>query len=149
MIIDTLENLKLYKGLSENLSKAINYLINNKLNDLEIGKHEIIGSDIFVIMSEYDTKEEANCYTEAHKKYIDIQIMLKGEEKFGFAFLNNQTVTESYNDEKDYTFYKAELDYQYLREGSFAIFLPTDVHCPSIMINNSIKVRKAVVKVRV
>lgn len=149
MIIDTIENLKLYKGLSKNMATAIDYLIANDLNVFEIGKHKIVDDDIFVIMSEYDTKDEVDCKTETHKKYIDIQLMLKGEEKFGFAFLNNQKVSEIYNPEKDYTFYQAALDYQNLREGTFAIFLPSDLHCPSIKINDSIKVRKAVVKVKV
>jgi YhcH/YjgK/YiaL family protein len=149
MIIDTIENLKLYKGLSENLAKAINYLITNDLSSLEIGKHAIVEDDIFVLMSEYNTKEEVDCKTETHKKYIDIQIMLKGEEKFGFAFLNNQKVSETYNPEKDCMFYDTLLDYQNLHEGTFVIFFPSDLHCPSIKINDSIKVKKAVVKVKV
>jgi YhcH/YjgK/YiaL family protein len=148
MIIDTIENLKLYKSLSHNMTIAINYLITSDLNNLKIGKHEIAKDDIFVLMSEYNTKDEIDCKTETHKKYIDIQIMLKGEEKFGFAFLNNQKVSEIYNEEKDCMFYEASLDYQNLREGTFAIFFPTDLHCPSIKIDKSIKVRKAVVKVR-
>jgi YhcH/YjgK/YiaL family protein len=84
MIIDTIENLKLYKSLSHNMTIAINYLITSDLNNLKIGKHEIAKDDIFVLMSEYNTKDEIDCKTETHKKYIDIQIMLKGEEKFGF-----------------------------------------------------------------
>jgi YhcH/YjgK/YiaL family protein len=75
MIIDTIENLKLYKGLSENLAKAINYLITNDLSSLEIGKHAIVEDDIFVLMSEYNTKEEVVCKNETNKKYMDIQIM--------------------------------------------------------------------------
>lgn len=148
MIIDTIENLKLYKDLSHNMAIAVNYLITCDINSLEIGKHAIVEDDIFVIMNEYDTKDEVDCKTEAHKKYIDIQIMLKGEEKFGFAFLNNQKVSEIYNPEKDYTFYDTLLDYQNLHEGTFVIFFPTDLHCPSIKINDSIKVKKAVVKVK-
>lgn len=149
MILDSIENLQLYRGLSENISKALDYVLINNLNDLAVGKHQILNDDIFVVINEYETKSELECATETHKKYIDIQIMLKGEEKIGFTSLKNQEITDQYNEEKDYTFYSAQLDYQNLREGNFAIFLPTDLHCPSIKIDKSIKVRKAVVKVKV
>ena len=149
MILDSIENLSLYRGLSVNIFKAIDYILNNNLNDLSVGKHQILNDDIFVIINEYETKDEFDCPTETHKKYIDIQIMLQGEEKIGFAFLKKQEVTEQYNKDKDYTFYSTQLDYQYLRKGHFVIFLPTDLHCPSIKIDKPIKVKKAVVKVRV
>ena len=149
MILDSIENIKSYKGISVNISKAIDYILKNNLNDLSVGKHQILNDDIFVIINEYETKNESDCPTETHKKYIDIQIMLQGDEKIGFAFLKNQEVAEEYNDDKDYTFYSAQLDYQHLREEHFAIFLPTDLHCPSIKIKNQIRVKKAVVKVRV
>lgn len=149
MILDTIENLSLYRGLSKNLSKAIDYIQNTNLNNLSAGKHTIFNDDVFVMINEYDTKDESECVIEAHKKYIDIQIMLKGDEKVGFAFLNNQKETEPYNEDNDYTFYSSELDYMYLREESFAIFFPTDLHCPTIKIDSSKSVAKAVVKVRV
>ncbi len=149
MILDLIDNLPLYRGFSENLSKAIDYILNNNLNNLAVGKHEIFNDDVFVIINEYETKNESDCVIETHKKYIDIQIMLQGEEKVGFAFLKNQKITEQYNEEKDYTFYSAQLDYQYLRKDNFAIFFPTDLHSPSIKIDNPKFIKKAVVKVRV
>lgn len=147
MVLDSVENIGLYKGLSNNIKKAIEYISSINLNELPLGKHEILGDEIFLLINEYNTKEESLCVTESHKKYIDIQIMLQGEEKFGFEVLKNQEVTEAYNVEKDYTFYKANLDYLLLRADNFAIFFPNDLHCPGISIANEALVKKAVVKV--
>ncbi len=149
MILDVLENLKMYGALSVNLEKAISYITENNLLNFEIGKHDIAGNDVFVLISEYDTKDEVDCKTESHKNYIDIQIMLKGDELFGLAFLDNQKVSVPYDAEKDCVFYDASLEYIKLKENSFAIFFPGDIHCPSIKIETSTKVKKAVVKVRV
>jgi YhcH/YjgK/YiaL family protein len=147
MILDAIENISVYTGLSKNIKKAIEYISSVDLNELPLGKHEISGNEIFAIISEYSTKEENLCVTETHKKYIDIQIMLRGEENFGFAVLKDQEIIEPYNIEKDYIFYKAKLDYLLLRAGNFAIFFPNDMHCPGISSANDVVVKKAVIKV--
>lgn len=149
MILDSVNNLGQYKGLSKNLDRAIDYISENDLSVLPVGKNEIYGDDVFVIINEYKTKNESDCIIETHKKYIDIQIMLKGDEMIGFAVLANQDIKIPYDDKKDCVFYSAELDYQHLRQGNFAIFMPTDLHSPSIKIDTPQSVVKAVVKVRI
>ncbi len=149
MIFDSLRNISLYKSLTPNLDKAIQFILNTNLDELAVGKHTIAGEDVFVLINEYEPKNESDCVIESHRKYIDIQIMLSGVEKFGFTALDNQLIVEGYNEENDYTFYKADLSYLILDEGKFAIFFPTDLHCPSIKTVNSTTVKKAVIKVRV
>jgi len=149
MILDTIDNIKRYQNISENILKAIAFIQNNNLNSLSIGKHAIHGDDVFVIINEYETKPQAECFIETHKKYIDIQIMLSGEENMGFAFLKNQEIITPYSNENDCIFYKADINIEKLRAGEFAIFFPTDLHSPGIMVEKPMNVRKAVVKVSV
>jgi YhcH/YjgK/YiaL family protein len=149
MILDTIANIERYRSLSLNMSKAIDFIISGDAMNQPAGKIEIAGDDVFLLMNEYETKDQSDCKTESHRKYIDIQWMIDGSEKVGFSFLDNQKITESYNHENDYTFYDASLDYFELKQGWFAIFFPTDLHCPSIALQNHIKIRKAVFKVKV
>ena len=48
MIIDKLENLKLYASLNPLFPKVLEFLQQHDLNTLEEGKHEIVGKDLFV-----------------------------------------------------------------------------------------------------
>ncbi len=149
MILDSIANIERYRSLSLNISKAIDYILSGKAENLPAGKTEIDGDEVFLLMNEYETKDQTECKTESHRIYIDIQWMIAGSEKVGFSFLDNQKATESYNPEKDYTFYEASLDYFELKQGCFAIFFPTDLHCPSIAIHTPMKIRKAVLKVKI
>lgn len=87
---------------------------------------------------------------EAHKKHIDVQYMISGEELVGHALFSGQTPSKEYSEEEDYILF-GELPSFFTRmaEGTFMIFFPTDLHMPCIKVNESKKVKKAVVKVRI
>jgi YhcH/YjgK/YiaL family protein len=149
MILDAIENIGRYRSISANMAKAIDFVCSGKMESLSAGKHPIDGETVFVLMNEYETKPEEACKTETHRKYVDIQLMLKGSEKVGFGFLEDQKIIEGYNNEKDYTFYDTQLDFFELKQNWFAIFFPTDLHCPSIAVHEPKNIRKAVIKVMV
>jgi len=149
MILDSIKNIERYRSFSANMAKAIDFIASGKISRLTAGKFDIDGDKVFVLMNEYETRPKEECKTETHRKYIDIQWMLEGSEIIGYSFLENQEIVESYNSEKDYTFYNAQLSYFELKQHWFAIFFPTDLHCPSIKINESIPIRKAVIKVKI
>jgi YhcH/YjgK/YiaL family protein len=149
MIYGSIKNLSAYVGISANIDKAIAWVASNDLMHLPAGKHTIDNDKVFLLMNTYETKAAEDCVSETHKKYIDIQLMLSGTELFGYAPLEDQQIVEGYNQEKDYTFYHAEMNYLTLKEGYFAIFFPTDIHQPNIAVDGSIAVKKAVIKVQV
>ncbi|NIJ43590.1 YhcH/YjgK/YiaL family protein [Wenyingzhuangia heitensis] len=149
MILDTIENAKLYKDLSKRLAVGFNYLTTTDFSALEMGVYKIEGDNVFAILQTYDTKEEVDCRLESHQKYIDIQYLISGEEFIGVEPLNNQEVTEDLLTEKDVVFYNGQAANIKLSAGSFMVFYPTDVHAPGIKINQSSKVIKVVVKVAI
>jgi YhcH/YjgK/YiaL family protein len=149
MIYDLTQNMQRYKGLSAYMDLAFDFILAKGLDGLSDGKHNIQGDDVFVLMNAYETKDVKDCPSETHKKYIDIQVMLEGSERFGHAFLAQQTVIDGYHSEKDYTFYDSPMDYLVLNKGQFAVFYPSDIHQPGIAVKESIAVKKAVFKVRV
>ena len=149
MIIDKLTNSHLYSGLGNRINKAFDYLNNTDFSKTELGKYEIDGDNIFALVNEYNTKDEIEGKLEAHKRYIDVQYVAKGEELMGYAPLENQKVIEDYNEQNDITFFSGDKSFIQVDEGMFAIFFPTDVHLPGIKVNKKSYVKKIVIKVKV
>lgn len=149
MIIDSLDNVKHYRNLSERLKKGLEFLEEIDFESIEPGRYNIEGDDIFAMVQEYNTKSPSDAKVEAHERYIDIQYVVKGEEYLGYAPLDDQDITEAYDAEKDLVFFNAETNNIKLGERMFAILYPTDLHAPGVMIESSKPVKKVVVKVLV
>ena len=149
MIVDKIENAGLYKNLGERIQKSFNYIKQTDLKKLKSGRYDIDGDKIFALISEYQTKAESDGKLEAHKKYIDVQFVIEGEELMGYSPLGDQSILEPYKEENDIIFYKGEKVFIKVTEGMFAIFFPEDVHMPGIEVGESSAVKKLVIKVRV
>jgi YhcH/YjgK/YiaL family protein len=117
-----------------------------------IGKIDIDGENLFAIVSEYETLEMEVAKAETHNKYIDIQILISGNEYICWYPANSLPVNEPYDSIKDATFYdKSSKKYEgqvTLSPGTFAICFPWDIHSPQIRSGiNSERVKKVVYKV--
>jgi YhcH/YjgK/YiaL family protein len=148
MVIDKIENYRLYSKLTKRLAKGFEFITETDLATIECGKHQIDNDDVFAIVQEYDTKEEQDCVLEGHHKYIDIQYVIRGVELMGFTPLTNQVVVEE-NLEKDYTFYNGETSMLRVEQGMFTLFFPEDLHRPCVKAGPISKVKKVVVKVKI
>jgi len=149
MIIDKIENASLYNGISSLLAEGLKFLSENDFRHIEAGKYFLKNDLLYAMVNDYSTKPQYECKLEAHKKYIDIQFMISGEEQIGITSYHNQVPTEDYNPEKDIVFFKEEVSLFTLSEGHFAIFFPDDLHQPCIISDKISDVRKVVVKVAV
>lgn len=146
MILDSIENYQLYSAINERLAKGFAFLHNTDLDAIPSGKHDIDGDTIFALVQEYQTKPLAECKLESHKKYIDIQYVIRGEEFMGVTTKNNQTIVEV-NAEKDYTFYEGSTSLVRVSKGMFTIFFPDDLHQPCVKTESVSEVKKVVIKV--
>jgi YhcH/YjgK/YiaL family protein len=146
MILDSLENYQLYSTINERIAKGFDFLIHTDLEAIPSGKHNIDGDTIFALVQEYQTKPLAECKLESHKKYIDIQYVIRGEEFMGVTTKNNQTIVEA-NEEKDYTFYEGSTSLVRVSKGMFTIFFPDDLHQPCVQTEFASEVKKVVIKV--
>jgi len=149
MIIDKLKNASFYYGISEKIATALKYLEKTDLSEFQNGKYEIEGDDIFVIVQDYHTKPLLEGKFEAHRKYIDIQYIIKGVEKMGYTNVHKLKPSTEYDEKKDIIFFEGEGDFVTVEEGFFAIFAPEDAHMPGIESITSEYVKKAVVKIKV
>ena len=149
MIIDTLDNLKCYVGMNPLFADVVKFLEENDLASLEVGKHEIKGKDLFVNIINQKGKMPDEAVMETHRKMLDIQIPIDGEETYGYLPLEDITVEAEYNAEKDVTKYpdRPSSTYATCRPGMMAIFFPQDGHTPCISTEETFK--KAVFKVKV
>jgi YhcH/YjgK/YiaL family protein len=149
MIIDTLSNAGLYKSLGERIQTAFQYLRQTNFDALEKGKYEVDGDNVFAIVNDYETKDKSDCEVEAHRKYIDIQYMVKGTEMFGYAPLSQHVPVVDYDSEKDVAIYSEEMAYLKLEAGMFILFYPTDLHQPEVRQYEPVWVKKVVMKIKV
>ncbi|WP_310442143.1 YhcH/YjgK/YiaL family protein [Sulfurimonas sp.] len=105
----------------------------------------------FALEQVYDAKDRKECFFESHRKYIDVQFILAGEEIIEVSNRNLLAVALAYNEELDFIKYedKKGISSIVLKAGDVAIFYPQDAHMPCIKAGSGTKVLKAVVKVRV
>jgi YhcH/YjgK/YiaL family protein len=151
MIFDNIKNAQTYFELGDNFKKAFEFLQNKDLSRL--GKYEIEGDNIYVNIQEYQTKLPQEGKLEAHRKYIDIQFIIKGEEKLGCLNIEETFEDVPYNFESDLEFLKAKnpenINFAKAKEGDFLIFFPHDAHMPGICTNVPKYLKKAVIKIRI
>lgn len=148
MIIGKLKDLNRYFGLSKNIDDAISYVLNTDLLSLEVGRYELSES-VIVNRQQYYGKDDP--FAESHRDFIDLQIVLKGKEKMGYADLSNLTVRvmEDYNPDIDLAKYYVDDECYYeMSEDSFALIFPEDIHRPGMKVDDNI-IEKVVVKIKV
>lgn len=152
MIVGNIENIVEYSFLEEKVKECFGYMKKNDLKLYQPGKYQIDGDDFFVNIVEYETTEKENRFYEAHRYYIDIHVMLDGEEKIEVDFIKNmdQKEFEPENDflplfEKNQNLSSSII----LKENDFAIFYPNDAHMTAIKVNDSKKIKKAIFKVKI
>jgi len=133
---------------------AFDYLenITSDFLDIKDGEFikEIIVEDIFVLKQAYYTKNRKDCFFEAHKKYIDIQFMVKGEEYMDVCDLDSLEVVNDYVEKTDFAHYKGkekDISKLLIRENSLAIFYPSDAHQPCVKVGKEELIYKAVIKI--
>lgn len=150
MIFDHLSNILTYKGLSDDIYAGLEFL--HQLSpDIAPGTYQLTPR-VKAIVSEYETKVKNEVGFEAHRKNIDIQYLLKGEERIACMPIEKLTKTEPYSEEKDAAFYAAEgvaAQTMTIGGGYFAIFFPQDGHMPQLCVDEPQMVKKVVVKVAV
>jgi YhcH/YjgK/YiaL family protein len=129
MIYDQIKHLSTYKGISENIDAAIDYVLNNDIRHLQEGKYSIVGEVVRMEIQFYDTKDPRERSFEAHRRHIDIHFLLSGTELCYTRSLEGMEEKEPFLVEEDYGFYKDEEGICLpLSVGMFALFFPWDAH---------------------
>ena len=129
--------------------KAFLYLKETNLKTLSTGRHDIDGENIYATVSEGPLKDYDKTTFESHKKYIDLQLVISGEEKMGKASPAELILNKPYSEENDIMFYAGDGKIYTVPENTFILFFPSNAHRPSISPGGNKIVKKIVVKIRV
>lgn len=138
--------------LSPALQKGLAYIARTDFSALAAGRQEIDGDAVYAVVLDYLPEPMDKRRAEVHRKYIDIQYIVSGEELIGQAFLkDNLTPCEDLLADKDALLFDAVEGESMLHmtAGMYAIFFPWDIHRPGCESVPGTHVRKVVVKVRV
>ncbi len=148
MIIDSIDKLAEYASLNPLFPKAIEYIKTLDFNNLQVGKVEIDGKNLFVSVNESNLKTTTNAKLEVHNNYIDIQIPVSKTEGFGWSPRTEvQKPVAAFDETKDIQFFEDDYSMLFnLRPGNFVIFFPQDAHAPCVGEGT---VTKIIVKVKV
>ena len=150
MIIDTLENIEVYKNISPNIYAGLQYLAAIS-PEIEIGTY-IINENVKAIVSSYETVDVFERGYEAHKHVIDIQYPIIGLERVKWSPIKDMDVNIEYDPIKDRTFFKnpskqgTAVD---IGNGVFSIMFPDDGHSPQHKVEKKEVIKKVTVKVSI
>lgn len=153
MIFGNIKDLESsFAWLPKPLKTAVEHLKATDFSALPAGNYELQGKDIVVQVIDMDTRPFADAHAEVHREHIDVQFLVRGREKIGVATdTGRNVVAKDMLAERDLLFYTGMENESTLTmtPGSFAVFLPTDVHRPACAVEQPEPIRKVVVKVRV
>ena len=135
----------------ERWDRAFKFLKDNDLSKLEVKRYELDGDNLYAPVSEYLTKNEEDARFEAHRKYIDIQYVINGNEKMNIAPITSVLeILNPYDEVKDIEFITVPQIVNFnASPDNFFIFFPGDAHRPGLKDGENSQVRKIVVKVKV
>ena len=148
MIVDTLENIEIYKELSSDIYVGLQFLANAK-EDIELGIYQI-NDNVKAIVSSYETVDVFIRGFESHKNVIDIQYPIIGLERVKWSPISAMTVNIPYDELKDRTFFKnpsSQSTHIDIGNGIFAIMFPNDGHSPQHKVLKKQIIKKITVKV--
>ncbi len=148
MIVCAIKDLEKFLGLNKNFVTVIEFLKNNNIKELPIGKTDVDGDNVFISTQEFEGKTKEIAKLETHIKYIDIQMPFSTTENIGWKNIYNLNMpTQPYNENDDIAFFDDEAtSYIALQPGECVVFFPEDAHAPGIANG---KLRKAVIKVKI
>lgn len=137
MIVANLTNKQEYYGIHPELDKALDYLTPEFLENASTEKTLLDGENLFVTKFHLETVPVEQTFFEAHKKYLDIQVVTQGMERVEIAHPDGLTLTEEKGDFYGYT---GQADQSViLKPGNFLVVFPGDAHRLRLPVHQSVE----------
>ena len=144
MIICPWKDIKKYAPLLPGIEEAFDAV--NALTDYEAKTYPLAdGNRFFVAVGTTKAPDVA----EAHRKYLDIQYIVKGKEVMGWADLGDCQIVDEFNEKKDIGKYTGNFEYVTINEGICYVAFPEDAHMPGRHLEVPNDFVKVVVKLKV
>jgi biofilm protein TabA len=151
MITTDLKHLEEQVAMTPAMRKAVDWVHAVWGQELPDGRVEIDGATVYALVQSYAGKPVDGPRYEAHRAYIDVQVVVTGQERFGWAPLEAMAPIDEYNPEKDVihgTVPTPDSVLVPLRAGQVMVLYPSDAHAPGLSAGDDSPVKKIVLKVR-
>ena len=138
-----------YRGIHPNLDLALEHITEDYLPTIGETRVELKGSDVYATRFTYETVPAEESFFEAHKKYLDIHIMLSGSERVEIAPPEKLAEFDRV-EANDFYAYRGPASYRLtLSPGDFLVVFPNDAHRIKMQLDRPETVTKVVFKVRI
>lgn len=146
MIIDVSAHWRRYTPLHPLFDRAFRFLADNDLRSFEPGRHGVDGDRLYLSIDHVPGRGREGARLEAHRRYIDIQYTIEGDEEIGWMPLTAcGAAAGPFDETKDVGFFDARpVTWLAVPAGTFAIFFPDDAHAP---LGGHGALKKAIMKV--
>lgn len=152
MILDSIKNAYLYKGINESIDKVLEVAAGLTPESFTTGRQEIDGQNLFINYVSYETKSRQESVSEAHKLYVDVMYMVEGSETIYVKPTDRlKNVTTEYDPAIEALLADIDDDVTAVRldKGQFCILFPDDSHAPGCIADKSETVKKIIGKVKI
>lgn len=116
-------------------------------DESKLGRHDF-NSNLYVNVITFESKVGFDGVFETHRDYIDIHVLICGQEKIYYCDKDKISVVKEYDKTSDCEFVKGDdyafVTYQKLQGVEFLVGEP---HMASIAVNEPEKVVKAIIKI--
>ena len=147
MILDKLTAANAYRGIHPRLDEVLDRLNDGFLSTVGPETMPLEGDALYVTRFTYETLPLEDTFFEAHRRYLDVHLMVVGEERVELASPGGLELFEHRDD--FYAYRGAAEQSLILRPGSFLVVFPEDAHRIKIQVNGPETVSKVVFKVLV
>ena len=157
MILGTLREHRRYLALHPAFTHAFEFLIQANWAALLPPSTDVTsyntrlpldGDRLYVSLDRAQGRGHDGARLEAHRRYIDIQLTIDGDEEIGWKPIGDcRSTAVAFDVEKDITFFHDRPEiWLPVSAGCFAIFFPEDAHAP---LGGRGVLNKAIVKIAV
>ncbi len=153
MIVAKNKNAADYRGIHPLLDRALECLNDEFLNTVGTESTFLEGRDLYATLNLFETQPDDDLFFEAHRNYLDIHVLLSGEERMDIAeteiLCPDEAASKPEND--FYAFSDRDPEHRsiVLRHGDFLVAFPSDAHRVKGQVSGPSSVRKVVFKIRI
>lgn len=153
MIVGKIQDLKNYYSVCPEFKNIFDFVTDYFASPKADGSYELIADKLTASIATNTMGDAATKQLEAHRKYADVQVVLKGTERIDWAHISDCTdeISEEFSKGGDIAFYAdpACVSSLILDAGMFVYLLPEDAHKPCVMAGDTAEdVTKVVFKIK-
>ena len=137
-----------YRGIHPSLDLALEHITPEFLAALRDNQRvELNGDLVYCTRFTYETIPQEESFFEAHRRYLDIHIMVEGKERVDVNRPEDLKLTDAQEGNDFYAYQGESWHSTVLKPGEFLVVFPGDAHRIKVQVDGPKTVSKAVFKV--